>query len=118
MNTQADPELLRIATGNYLSNAAKYGTDGGGVSLRARREGVALIVEVENEGAGFTAEEQAKLFGKFTRLNNALTRDRRGSGLGLYLTWQILELHGGSVSAESEPGIKTCFGYRLPVSGL
>jgi two-component system, NtrC family, sensor kinase len=98
----ADAELLRIAVMNYLSNAAKYASEKGRVRLSTRAQNDRLVLSVWNEGPGFTAEEAPDLFKKFSRLKNANTRGKRGSGLGLYLCRQIAELHGGEVSARSE----------------
>lgn len=113
---EADPELLRIAVGNYLSNAAKYGREGGRVRLNAATEGATVLLSVENPGAGFGPEEGAQLFRKFSRLSNANTRGKRGSGLGLFLVHQIAELHRGSVGAASSPGEWARFDLRLPLS--
>jgi signal transduction histidine kinase len=106
--------LLRIALTNYLTNAAKYGREGGTAKVTARREDGALIVGVWNEGAGFTAEEQPQLFGKFSRLANDNTRSKRGSGLGLFLVKSILSLHAGRVWAESQPGTWAAFYMSFP----
>lgn len=110
----ADPELMRIALNNYLSNAAKYGREGGRVKLVAQLEEVDVKLTVWNEGTGFTEEEGKTLFGKFARLKNKNTRDKKGSGLGLFLCRQVAEQHGGSAWAESEPGQWALFGIRFP----
>ena len=111
----ADPELLRIALVNYLSNAAKYGKENGSARLSVTEKENEIVVSVRNDGAGFKAEDRERLFGKFSRLQNASTRAARGSGLGLYLCKQALELHGGAVWAESKPGEGAEFGFRLPL---
>ena len=113
----ADEELMRIALSNYLSNAAKYGREGGQARLEAARIGEDLRVCLTNEGPGFSTEDGQALFGKFSRLRNENTRGKRGSGLGLYLCKQILGLHDGTVYAESEPGqwARFCFRFPLPV---
>lgn len=104
LRTQGDAGLLRIALGNFLSNAAKYGEPGGRVRVDLTADGGSARFAVWNEGAGFTPQEGERLFGKFSRLDNATTRGARGSGVGLFLVRQIAELHGGAVSAESLPG--------------
>jgi len=111
-----DPELTRIAIGNLLSNAAKYGRDGGAVRLSACALQDRLSLCVWNAGDGFAPEESAALFDKFTRLHNATTRRRHGSGLGLYLVRAIAEVHGGAVRAESEPGQWASFCIDLPLT--
>lgn len=111
----ADPELLRSLLGNLLSNAAKYGAAGGRASVETRAAGGAVEVAVWNEGPGFTPEEGERLFRKFSRIRNRTTRDKRGSGLGLWLCRRIAELHGGTVRAESEPGAWARFTFSLPL---
>lgn len=104
LRIHGDGGLLRIALGNFLSNAAKYGEAGGRVRVDLVRSNDVARLIVWNEGAGFTPQEAERLFGKFSRLDNATTRGARGSGVGLFLVRQIAELHGGTVSAESLPG--------------
>jgi two-component system NtrC family sensor kinase len=110
----ADAGLLRIALGNFLSNAAKYGREGGKARLQVRVHAAGIEASVYNEGEGFAAAESAALFAKFSRLKNANTKTKRGSGLGLFLAQQIVALHGGRVWAESEPGHWARFSLELP----
>ena len=116
VDAHADQELLRIALANYLSNAAKYGREGGKARLEVREENGQVVASVWNEGAGFTSEDAEKLFGKFSRLQNENTRGRRGSGLGLFLCRQIAELHAGKAWAESEPGQWARFIFSFPAN--
>jgi hypothetical protein len=111
-----DAELMRIALTNYLNNAAKYGNEGTVARLMGRVEGPEFIITVRNEGEGFTATEREALFKRFSRLKNTNTSSKRGSGLGLFLTKQIAEAHGGRVWAEAEPGRWAMFGLALPRS--
>jgi signal transduction histidine kinase len=110
----ADPELMRIAVSNYLSNAAKYGKEGGRAELYFREENGTVKVSVWNEGDGFTPEEGKMLFSKFTRLRNKTTQDKRGSGLGLFLCKLVMNQHGGNVWAESQPGEWALFCLSFP----
>jgi two-component system, NtrC family, sensor kinase len=113
----ADPELLRIALSNYLSNAAKYGREGGMARLRVEVEEGNVVLSVWNEGKGFAPEDREKLFAQFSRIRNKTTSDKRGSGLGLFLARQIAEQHGGRVWAESEPGSWAAFHLAFPIEG-
>jgi PAS domain S-box-containing protein len=114
LTVQADADLLRIALTNYLSNAAKYGAAHTQTRLIVREEHDTISTAVWNEGTGFRPEEQAALFSKFSRLQNQNTANKRGSGLGLYLTKHIIELHGGKVWAESEPEQWAKFCFSVP----
>lgn len=112
---KVDSELMRIALSNYLTNAAKYGFEGGKARLKVKEIEEQLEVRVWNEGYGFTHEEKKNLFKKFSRLRNPLTRKIRGSGLGLFLCYQILDLHNGKVWAQSEPDKWASFYFSFPV---
>ena len=114
LNAAADPELMSIALSNFLSNAAKYGKEGGKARLEVKEENGNIDVMVWNEGHGFTPEDNEKLFKKFSRIFSAETRDKRGSGLGLYLCNQIIDLHEGSIWAESEYGKWAAFYFKIP----
>lgn len=114
LTVQTDPDLLRIALTNYLSNAAKYGAAHTQARLTVCEEHGMISTSVRNEGAGFRPDEQAALFTKFSRLQNENTAKKRGSGLGLYLTKHIIELHGGKVWAESEPEQWAKFCFSVP----
>ena len=111
---RGDPDLLRIVMVNLLDNAVKYGYDGGQVRAAAKVENGRLMVTVRNAGVGFTQEQAGRLFKRFVRLRQKGTEDRRGSGLGLYLCWYIAQLHGGRLSADSEPGQWAQFTLTLP----
>jgi signal transduction histidine kinase len=110
-----DPELMRIVMVNLVNNAVKYGNQGGMVKLKAEKTSARrLKVSVWNEGPGFSGEEKIRLFKRFSRLDNPRLRDKKGSGIGLYLSWHIIQLHGGKIWAESEPGAWACFSFEMP----
>lgn len=120
LQVTADPDLLRVALNNYLTNAAKYGRENGAAVLTLRREEDGVRITVWNEGEGFPPDQAEKLFGKFVRLRNATTQRTRGSGVGLFTVHSIAELHGGRAWAESEPGSWAAFHLTfrdLPVDG-
>jgi len=115
LHVLADPELMRIALSNYLTNAAKYGDEGGRAVLEVIEYNGEVKVSVWNTGQGFTDEEGKKLFSKFVRLRNKATQDKRGSGLGLFLCKQVIEQHKGRVWAESQPGEWARFSFIFPL---
>ncbi|MGK5683244.1 SpoIIE family protein phosphatase [Actinoplanes sp. URMC 104] len=98
---------------NLLSNALKF-TFGGGVRVSVRADRDAAVVTVADTGIGVPAEEMPRLFERFHRIENARSRSNEGSGIGLALVKELVELHGGTISAESAVGRGTTFTVRLP----
>jgi len=115
---EADPDLLRILMANLVDNAVKYGFDNIEVRVSARVEGGSLVATVRNPGVGFSEEQAAQLFKRFSRLKQRGTEDRKGTGLGLYLCWYIAQKHGGRLSAASQPGQWAEFTLKLPNARL
>lgn len=110
----ADPALLRMAIINLLDNAAKYGYEATEVVASLEFNRGNLIFTVRNEGFGFSPEQSKKLFKRFSRLQQVGSEDRKGTGLGLYLTWWIVEKHGGTIAARSEEKLWAEFTITLP----
>jgi signal transduction histidine kinase len=110
----ADPGLLRIALGNFLTNAAKYGREGGKAVVTAKAENGWVTLSVWNEGEGFPPEQAGRLFDKFFRVRSSHTHAKRGSGIGLFTVKNIAELHGGRAWAEAEPGRWAAFHLSFP----
>lgn len=99
-----DTDLLRIVAVNLLDNAVKYGMENTEIQVGLKKEKNRLVFRVQNQGVGFSREQSRNLFKRFSRLKQKGLEDRRGSGLGLYLTWWIIQKHGGRIKAESRPG--------------
>ena len=114
VTVQCAPELMQIVVTNLLSNAVKYGNKNGTVRLSVQREGSGLAVGVWNEGPGFPKEERANLFRKFSRLQTPELLQRKGTGVGLYTTWQIIQSHQGKIDAMSEHGSWAEFIFEIP----
>ncbi len=112
-----DPKLVRQVFMNLVSNAVKYTPKGGTVRVEAARDGAWLRFAVQDTGIGVPPEEQALLFTKFFRATNAARSDAEGTGLGLYVVKQIVELSGGALSFVSKPGEGSTFSFTLPVEG-
>lgn len=99
---QADPSLLQIVYENLLGNAAKYGREGGVVRLLGRRDNGEAELHVWNDGPGVPPDQIDKLFKKFSRLHPpAGAQQEVGTGLGLFITREIIRRHGGDIRAES-----------------
>ena len=111
---QADPDLLKIVMENLLSNAIKYGRKKGRIKIGATKGENYWRINVWNEGEGISKDELGKLFTKFARLGAEKLRREKGSGLGLFITKEIIEKHGGKIWAESEEGKWANFIFTLP----
>ena len=110
-----DPDLMKIVAINLLGNAIKYGQEPGEVRVTAREDDTGVAWSVWNRGPGFTEEDQHRLFKKFSRLPSPELHRRKGSGLGLYTCWRIVQLHHGLITARSTPGHWAEFTVRLPL---
>jgi len=114
-SVSCDPALMKTAMINLLGNAVKYGNREGVVRITATDDTGALVVSVWNEGPGFSVEDRARLFRRFSRLPKKELMARKGSGIGLYVTWKILQLHGGRIQAQSEEGRWAEFTFEIPL---
>ncbi|MBI5801965.1 MAG: response regulator [Verrucomicrobia bacterium] len=114
----ADAKRLKQILVNLLTNAVKFTPPGGRIGLSvAAPEGEDVVrFTVWDTGIGIAAEDQAKLFSAFTQVDSGLNRSQEGTGLGLALVAKLVELHGGSVSLESEPGKGSRFIVTLPLA--
>jgi PAS domain S-box-containing protein len=110
-----DADRIAQVMDNLLSNAAKYGRQESTVLVDVGSRGGAVSVAVTNEGAGIPADELPLLFQRFHRTDEARRSGVKGIGLGLYITRQLIEAHGGQITAESAPGRGATFIVTLPV---
>ncbi len=111
-----DEARLRQILINLIGNAVKN-TEQGGITLRLgtrKNEGSHLEIEVEDSGVGITPEDQQRIFNPFVQLGEQA--DSKGTGLGLTISRQFVQLMGGSISLESEPGKGSIFKVKLPLS--
>jgi PAS domain S-box-containing protein len=112
----ADSVRLVQVLENLLNNASKYTDVGGQIWLEAQREGDEAVVSVRDNGIGIAADVLPDVFDLFTQASQALDRARGGLGIGLTLVRNLVEMHGGRVSAHSDgPGRGSRFTVRLPV---
>src|SRR5262245_36513458 len=112
----ADPTRIAQALSNLLNNAAKYTEWGGRVWLTAERQGSDVVLKVRDTGIGIAAEMLPRIFDMFAQADRSLDRAQGGLGIGLTLVKRLVEMHGGSVLAQSEgPGKGSEFTIRLPL---
>jgi PAS domain S-box-containing protein len=113
---QADRTRVRQVLLNLLSNAIKYNHDGGQVSLRCSDEGPTLCLTVHDTGPGLSADQQARLFQDFERLD-ADRSSAQGSGIGLALSRRLVQMMDGEIGVHSQPGQGSSFWLRLQRAG-
>jgi two-component system NtrC family sensor kinase len=97
---RADRDLMLIVAGNLISNAIKYGREGGLIEIAAELEAGNCRIRVYNEGAPIPGDQIVNLFKKFSRLRTEASHNVRGTGLGLFITKEIVEKHGGAIVVE------------------
>jgi len=113
-----DRERLEQVVVNLVQNAIKYSPHGGRVEVSVDRAGAQARVEVTDQGIGIPKEEQKHVFERFFRAHNAATRNYGGLGIGLYVSKEIVERHGGAVEVASEPGKGAKFAFTVPLDEL
>ncbi|MNS34767.1 Alkaline phosphatase synthesis sensor protein PhoR [compost metagenome] len=112
---RGDGQRLEQVVMNLLSNAIKFTPEGGTVTLRTRREGDHVRVEVADTGVGIPPEERDRIFEAFTQVDMSYTRRAGGSGLGLAISRSLIEAHGGRIGVESAPGGGSTFWFTVAV---
>lgn len=113
----ADAARLAQVLSNLLNNAAKYTLPGGDIRLSSWDDGLDLFIAVKDNGIGLSETAIASVFEMFSQVGRSLTQSHGGLGIGLSLVRQIIELHGGQVTAQSAgPGMGSTFLVRLPLA--
>ncbi len=110
-----DIDLMRIVLENLLDNASKYSGEKKVTSVSLIKDGETLTIEVKDNGVGIRSIDQKRLFQKFSRINNSLNEEYTGTGLGLYWSKKIVELHGGTIEVTSKFHKGSTFRVRLPM---
>ena len=111
---RADERKFKQILLNLLTNAVKFTLDGGKVDVHAALLGGVLQVAVADTGIGIAPEDQAAVFEEFRQVGRHYTNKQEGTGLGLTLTKRFVELHGGTLTLQSEPGKGSTFTFTLP----
>jgi signal transduction histidine kinase len=113
----ADPNAAYRILDNLLSNAVKYSPQGCDIFVRMRNSPDGVVWEVQDQGAGISAADQARLFQKFTKLSTRPTGGESSNGLGLSIVKMLAEAMLGSIECRSTLGEGTTFSLRLPTAG-
>jgi len=111
----ADRDKIGSVLSNLLSNAVKYSPKGSYIKVDCKKSGNQAVISVEDEGLGIRPEDQNNIFDRYYRVESNHTRHISGFGIGLYLSAEIVQRHGGKIWLESEPGKGSTFYFSLPV---
>ena len=109
-----DPDRVRQVLVNLLTNAHEYCPERASIGVSAKRSGAEVEISVSDNGPGIPAQQLEHIFERFTRGDAGLTQRVGGTGLGLAISKSLIELHGGSIEAESKVGEGSTFRMRLP----
>ncbi len=112
---EIDQDAIGQALHNLLDNAVKFSGDSKEITVLLAREGDTLELSVRDHGIGIPRGEQEKIFDRFHRVGTGLVHEVKGSGLGLSIVQHIVQVHGGRVVVDSEPGRGSSFTMRLPI---
>ena len=116
LTIDADGEQLEKVLLNLLSNAVKFTATGGIVDVSVAIDDVEAVITVRDTGVGIAAADLPHVFERFYQVESENTRKYDGTGIGLALVKELAELHGGTITVTSEPGVGSCFAVRLPAA--
>jgi len=114
LKVNTDLDLMQIVANNLITNAIKYGLECGNIVLSSSKCNGNIEIEVYNDSVPISQQEKGKLFKRFSRLDNPATKDVKGTGLGLFITQQIIEKHGGKIWVEPRENGNS-FIFQLPI---
>jgi signal transduction histidine kinase len=112
-----DPARIGQVLANLLNNAIAHTPPGGEITVTAQAQRHVVAISVADTGTGISADDLPFVFERFYRADRSRTRASGGSGLGLTITKRIVEAHGGTITAKSEPGKGSTFTFTLPIEG-
>ncbi|MBD1366765.1 PAS domain S-box protein [Mucilaginibacter sp. ZT4R22] len=115
ITVRADRDKIGSVISNFISNAVKYSPKGNNIAVACSATDTELIVSVKDEGMGIKPGDLEKIFDRYYRVETTHTRHISGFGIGLYLSSEIIQRHGGRVWAESQSGVGSTFYFSLPL---
>ncbi len=118
LNINLDPDRMDQVLCNLFSNAIKYSPQGGTIRVEAYADDKQAFLTVADQGIGIPAQELERVFDRFYRLDNPITRQVRGAGLGLAVCRNMVRAHDGHIWAKSTPGQGSTFFITLPLGGV
>ena len=110
-----DEQQFSWVVSNLVGNALRYTESGGRVEIRASRDNGVILVQVRDTGRGIPEDQLGKIFDKFVQVKASQIATPGSVGLGLAIAKEIVELHGGTIWAESELNRGSIFSFRLPI---
>jgi two-component system sensor histidine kinase BaeS len=113
-----EADRIRQILVNLLTNAHDYSAEGASIEVTARARGAEVEIAVTDDGPGIPESQLDLIFQRFTRGDAGLTQRVGGTGLGLAISKSLVELHGGTIEAESTVGVGSSFRFRLPTTGV
>lgn len=112
---RCDPTQLSMAVMNLISNAVKFSPKSGPIRVRVREKAGRVVVSVADKGIGIEAKDIGRIFDRFVQADMSMTRAFPGVGMGLYITREIVEAHGGRIRVRSAPGKGSTFTIEIPI---
>jgi signal transduction histidine kinase len=111
-----DPEKLRIVIDNLFNNSIKYVTNHGKIEIKLVRKGDFMVFSIKDNGVGIPLEQHGRVFDKFFRSDNVVKYQTEGTGLGLYISKNIIEQLKGKIWFDSVEGLGSIFSFSVPVN--
>jgi two-component system sensor histidine kinase VicK len=111
----ADRDKIGSVISNLLSNAIKYSPKGKRIDVKCELTGNNVQLSIKDEGIGIKPKDKERLFERYYRVESNYTQHISGFGIGLYLSYEIIQRHGGKIWAESEGGEGSTFYFSLPL---
>ncbi|MCR4564087.1 MAG: HAMP domain-containing histidine kinase [Clostridiales bacterium] len=118
VTVSADRDMLHQAVYNLVDNAVKFTPENGEIRLKLNGDEKNVTFSISNTGAGISPEEISKVFERFYKVDKSRSYDVKGAGLGLYIVKTVIEMHGGTVSADSVEGRYAEFTFTIPTGGF